>query len=197
MNRLNSLEDTINKKQMLFGINQGAIYDDIRIEHAKRIREMDLDGYAVGGLAVGESHEEMYDILGPEHLRLYLMEYQGEAIAGAITIYYGDKMWYLYGASSNRERNRMPNYLMQWEMIQWAVEKGCRIYDFRGVTGDMEKTFLDGLIRFKAGFGAVQDDFVGKMDMIFMPKRAELIEIVQTMYRSIVRRIGVLKNRRK
>ena len=63
MARLNGLEDTINKKQMLFGINQGAIYDDIRIEHAKRIREFDLDGYAVGGLAVGESHEEMYHIL--------------------------------------------------------------------------------------------------------------------------------------
>ncbi len=63
MNRLNSLEDTINKNQMLFGINQGAIFSDIRIEHAKRISEMDLDGYAVGGLAVGESHEEMYHVL--------------------------------------------------------------------------------------------------------------------------------------
>ena len=63
MNRLNSLEDTINPHQMLFGINQGAVYDDIRIEHAKRIAEMDLDGYAVGGLAVGETHEEMYHIL--------------------------------------------------------------------------------------------------------------------------------------
>lgn len=63
MNRLNNLEDTINKKQMLFGINQGAVYADIRIEHAKRIRELDLDGYAVGGLAVGETHEEMYHIL--------------------------------------------------------------------------------------------------------------------------------------
>lgn len=63
MIRLNSLEDTINKDQMLFGINQGAVYADIRIEHAKRIAEMDLDGYAVGGLAVGETHEEMYHIL--------------------------------------------------------------------------------------------------------------------------------------
>ncbi|MBO4988373.1 MAG: tRNA guanosine(34) transglycosylase Tgt [Lachnospiraceae bacterium] len=63
MNRLNNLEDTINKEQLLFGINQGAIFADIRIEHAKRIREMDLDGYALGGLAVGESHEEMYYIL--------------------------------------------------------------------------------------------------------------------------------------
>ena len=63
MNRLNSLEDTINKNQLLFGINQGAVYEDIRIEHAKRISELELDGYAVGGLAVGETHEEMYHIL--------------------------------------------------------------------------------------------------------------------------------------
>lgn len=63
MNRLNSLEDTVNKNQMLFGIDQGAIYADIRIDHAKRISELDLDGYAVGGLAVGETHEEMYYIL--------------------------------------------------------------------------------------------------------------------------------------
>ncbi|MBQ6815122.1 MAG: tRNA guanosine(34) transglycosylase Tgt [Lachnospiraceae bacterium] len=63
MARLNSLEDTINKNQMLFGINQGGINEDIRIEHAKRITEMDLDGYAIGGLAVGESHEDMYRII--------------------------------------------------------------------------------------------------------------------------------------
>ena len=63
MNRLNSLEDTINRNQLLFGINQGAVYSDIRIEHAKRISELELDGYAVGGLAVGETHEEMYHIL--------------------------------------------------------------------------------------------------------------------------------------
>jgi len=63
MARLNSLPDTINKNQMLFGINQGGIYEDIRIEHAKEIAKLDLDGYAVGGLAVGESHEDMYRIL--------------------------------------------------------------------------------------------------------------------------------------
>ena len=63
MKRLNGLEDTINKNQLLFAINQGAVFDDIRIEHARRIAEMELDGYAIGGLAVGESHEEMYHIL--------------------------------------------------------------------------------------------------------------------------------------
>lgn len=79
MNRLNSLEDTINKKQMLFGINQGGILPDIRIEHAKVIREFDLPGYAVGGLAVGESHEDMYNVLEavvpylPQNKPTYLM----------------------------------------------------------------------------------------------------------------------------
>ena len=79
MRRLNTLEDTINRNQLLFGINQGAVYADIRIEHAKRIAEMDLDGYAVGGLAVGETHEEMYYILDetvpflPKDKPVYLM----------------------------------------------------------------------------------------------------------------------------
>lgn len=63
MDRLNSLEDTINKEQILFGINQGAIYKDIRIEHAKAISDLDLKGYAIGGLAVGESHEQMYETI--------------------------------------------------------------------------------------------------------------------------------------
>lgn len=63
MTRLNQLPDTINQKQLLFGINQGGIYEDIRVDHARAIRDLDLDGYAIGGLAVGESHEEMYRIL--------------------------------------------------------------------------------------------------------------------------------------
>lgn len=79
MDRLNSLEDTINKEQLLFAINQGGIIDDIRIAHAKEISDMDLDGYAIGGLAVGESHEEMYHILDvtvehlPQNKPTYLM----------------------------------------------------------------------------------------------------------------------------
>ncbi|NLG04820.1 MAG: tRNA guanosine(34) transglycosylase Tgt [Clostridia bacterium] len=79
MKRRNAMEDTINKNQLLFAINQGAVFTDLRIEHAKRIKEMELDGYAIGGLAVGESHEEMYHVLEetipylPEHKPTYLM----------------------------------------------------------------------------------------------------------------------------
>ena len=79
LDQLNSMEDTINKQQMLFGINQGGTFHDIRIEHAKRISELDLPGYAVGGLAVGESHEAMYEVLEkvvpylPQNKPTYLM----------------------------------------------------------------------------------------------------------------------------
>lgn len=79
MERLNGLPDTINSHQLLFGINQGGTFEDIRIEHAKRISELELDGYALGGLAVGETHEEMYHILDvtvpylPEDKPVYLM----------------------------------------------------------------------------------------------------------------------------
>jgi queuine tRNA-ribosyltransferase len=79
MDRLNALPDTLNRQQMLFGINQGAVFDDIRIENADLISRMDLDGYAIGGLAVGETHEEMYHILDvtvphlPEDKPVYLM----------------------------------------------------------------------------------------------------------------------------
>ena len=79
MDRLNSLPDTINKEQMLFGINQGGCYEDIRIEHAKHLASLDMDGYAIGGLAVGETHEEMYRVIDavvphlPEDKPIYLM----------------------------------------------------------------------------------------------------------------------------
>ena len=79
MDRLNSLPDTINKEQLLFGINQGGVVDEIRIQHAETIKELDLDGYAIGGLAVGETHEEMYHILDevvpylPQNKPTYLM----------------------------------------------------------------------------------------------------------------------------
>ena len=99
MNRLNGLEDTINKNQMLFGINQGGIYDDIRIEHAKAISDIDLDGYAIGGLAVGESHAEMYRII--EKVVPYLP---------------GDKPVYLMGVGT-------PANILE------AVERGVDFFD--------------------------------------------------------------------
>ena len=74
--------------------------------------------------------ERMLDALG-EQVRLYLCYYEGQPISGAITTNYAGKTCYVYGASDNAFRNVMPNHLMQWEMIQWAVDTGCVVYDFR------------------------------------------------------------------
>ena len=88
LSHLNTLEHTINKKQMLFGINQGGTYDDIRAEHMAEIAQLDLDGYAIGGLAVGETHEEMYHIIEvvepfmPQNKPRYLMGVGTQPLCG-------------------------------------------------------------------------------------------------------------------
>lgn len=105
-----------------------------------------------------------------EHARLYMAYHEGRAIAGTLAIHFGDKVWYLYGASSNASRNLMPNYLLQWEMIRWAAELGCAIYDFRGVSGDLsEDNPLYGLYRFKKGFNGDFCEFIGEYDLVRNP----------------------------
>lgn len=117
-----------------------------------------------------EYFEKMYDALGPNYLRLIMADYEGKPISGVIAIYYGDKVWYLYGASSNSHRNVMPNYLLQWEMIKWALEKKCRIYDFRGVSGHVDETHPQyGIYKFKKGFNGDFVEFVGELNMVFKP----------------------------
>ena len=102
--------------------------------------------------------EKMYDCLAPEHLKLMMAYYNGQPVSGIIDIIYGNKIWYLYGASSNEHRNLMPNYLLQWEMIKYSIEHGKDMYDFRGVTGIVdEKDPHYGLYRFKKGFNAELD----------------------------------------
>lgn len=113
---------------------------------------------------------------------LLLAELDGQFIAGAIAVYYGNKAWYLYGASSNEHRNAMPNYLLQWEMICHAVSKSCSIYDFRGISGNLSKDDpLYGLYRFKKGFGGEFTKFTGLFIYTFRPLASsvflELVEI--------------------
>ncbi len=104
------------------------------------------------------------------HAQIFLAHYQGETLAGTMAFVLGDKAWYLYGASSNRHRNMMPNYLLQWEMIKWAKEQGCGMYDFRGVSGDMdEDNPLYGLYRFKKGFNGALTEFIGEWDTVYQP----------------------------
>ena len=139
----------------------------------------------------------MLDNLG-EHCRLYMAFYEGRPIAGTLAIHYGDKVWYLYGASSNEDRNLMPNYLLQWEMIRWAVETGCRIYDFRGVSGDIsEDNPLYGLYRFKKGFGGDFTEFVGEMDLVLNKCIYVLLEKGTSLFKDLRKTVYLIKNRNK
>jgi len=101
-----------------------------------------------------------------EKARIYLAEYEGKALSGALTVKYGDKVSYFYGASSNENRNVMPNYLMQQTMIKWAIESGCNEYDFGGVFSTNKE---EGIYRFKEGFcrqeGATR--FIGELDKVY------------------------------
>ena len=140
----------------------------------------------------------MLDNLG-EHCRLYMaFDPAGTPIAGTLAIHYGDKVWYLYGASSNEHRNLMPNYLLQWRMIQWAVETGCRVYDFRGVSGDVsEDNPLYGLYRFKQGFGGEFTEFIGELDLVLSPVVYWCVEHGTSVFKELRRRLYLIKNRNK
>lgn len=144
-----------------------------------------------------EYFQRMYDVMAPENLRLYCAYHNGEMIAGTIALYYGDKVWYLYGASSNASRNVMPNYLLQWEMIKWAIEKKCAIYDFRGVSGDIsEDNPLYGLYRFKKGFNGKFTEFVGEFELEFNPLLAKIIDKASHLFIELRRKLFVLKGKR-
>lgn len=140
----------------------------------------------------------MLDNLG-EHARLYMaFDPNDTPIAGTLAIHYGDKVWYLYGASSNEHRNLMPNYLLQWRMIQWAVETNCRIYDFRGVSGDVsEDNPLYGLFRFKQGFGGDFTEFVGEMDLVLSPVIYWAVEHGTSVFKELRKQVYLIRNRRK
>lgn len=110
--------------------------------------------------------ERMLNTFDENHMRIYIAEFEGEALSAAIAINYGKKTFYLYGASSNEKRNLMPNYLMQQEMIEWAIETGCDLYDFGGVF-ILDKS--NGLYKFKEGFCRQEGvtEFIGEIDKVY------------------------------
>lgn len=142
------------------------------------VRIMQVTGERDGFNVRSQSYfERMLASLG-ENCRLYMAFYEGEPVAGAITTNYAGKTCYIYGASDNVHRNVMPNYLVQWEMIKWAVETGCTVYDFQGVSGNTEDTenHLYGLYRFKKGFNGTLDELCGEFDYIYRPVAAALFD---------------------
>ena len=113
-----------------------------------------------------EYFERMLNAFDENQLRIYIAEFENEPLSAAIAINYGRKVFYLYGASSNEKRNLMPNYIMQQEMIKWAVETGANLYDFGGVF-ILNKS--NGLFKFKEGFCRQEGvtEFIGEIDKVY------------------------------
>ena len=123
-----------------------------------------------------EYFARMLDELG-ENVRMYMGFYEGKPVSAAITTNYAGETCYVYGASDNAHRNIMPNYLMQWEMIKWAIETNCRVYDFQGVSGIIEEgSHMYGLYRFKKGFNGSLDELAGEFDYCYRPAAKKFVD---------------------
>ncbi len=117
---------------------------------------------------------------------LFVAAVESEPVAGAITLAVGERAWYVYGASSNRHREKMPNHLLQWRMMCWAKQRGCRIYDMRGVAHqDNTESPLYGLNRFKEGFGARYVEYVGEWDRVYAPTWYRLFGLAEPVARKL------------
>jgi peptidoglycan pentaglycine glycine transferase (the first glycine) len=121
-----------------------------------------------------------YELFAPyDMVRLFLAEHEGEPLAGLMAFAHGERAWYIYGASSDRKRELMPNYLLQWEAMRWAKACGCRTYDLWGIPDEDEETLeadftrrddgLWGVYRFKRGFGGRVSRYVGAWDYVYSP----------------------------
>ena len=154
--------------------------EDLKDFHKIMITTGIRDGFITRPLSY---FEKMYDCLGDTHMKILMAYYDGKPISGVIPIMYGNKTWYLYGASSNEHRNLMPNYLLQWEMIKIAVSRKSDIYDLRGVPGIADDS--NGLYRFKKGFGAKYTEFVGEVYIPFKPLTYKIYKFSEKTFRTL------------
>lgn len=141
-----------------------------------------------------EYFKSIYENMSPNNVKLFIAEYEGKAIAAVMPILYGNKVWYLYGGSSNEYRNLMPNYLLQWEMIKWGLHNGCDIYDFRGVSGFKDENDPQyGVYKFKKGFNGDFIEFIDELYIVFNPVMNSIFNFSEKAYKNI----SMIKNRIK
>ena len=133
-----------------------------------------------------EYFQRIFKELGEEHAKLFIAEFEGKPISVVMPVKYGNKVWYLYGGSSNEHRNLMPNYLLQWEMIKWGLNSGCEIYDFRGVSGFKDpKDPQYGIYKFKKGFNGDFVEFVNELYIEFNPLMNKAFNIAEKIYKKL------------
>ncbi|MBE7020079.1 MAG: aminoacyltransferase [Ruminococcaceae bacterium] len=197
--------------------------DDLKAFSALMNTTGERDGFVVRDLSY---FEKMYDVFAPENLRLYMAYYnpdneelikaakeekrdypeeeiknnKGQAIAGVIAIYYGNKVWYLYGASGNKFRNKYPSEKLQWEMMKWAIEKNCDVYDFRGIEAkdrEAEKNGIipNGVYRFKKQFRGTYTTFIGEWELPFNKFLNFMFNFAEKNFRELRRKLFVLKTK--
>lgn len=135
-----------------------------------------------------EYFERMLDCLG-EHCRLYMCYYEGLPVSGAITTQYAGKTCYVYGASTSKCRNVMPNYMMQWNMISWAVDSGCWLYDFQGIPFYKDEAHPNyGVYRFKKGFNGDVMTYAGEFEISYKRITKYLVKLTGYVYRKLLRK---------
>ncbi len=179
------------EEQLLMNLNQScrrkvriAMKNEVEIkvagpEHLDEfVRLMEITGRRDGFPTRPKSYFEGFLKALGQHARLYMGFYKGQAVCGAITTNYAGKVCYVYGASDNQHREVMPNHLMQWEMIRWAANTNATVYDFQGVSGNLEEGgHMYGLYQFKRGFGGRLDELAGEFDLVYRPFTLKLVNM--------------------
>lgn len=137
--------------------------------------------------------ETMLDTYSKDQMRIFLTKHEGDYLSAALAFCYGGELFYLYGASSNEKRNLMPNYLMQWEMIKWALERNCKKYNFGGV---LNLDPHNGLYKFKIGFCKKDGvtEYLGEIDKVYHPMIYYIYQHILPLVKKIKRRV---RNRKR
>jgi len=158
---------------------------DVALFHHMSLTTGERDAFGIHSLSYYQRAFELFNAQGA--CVLLIASYQDQPLAGLMAFAHGDTGWYLYGASTNQERNRMPTYLLQWEAIRWAKHKGCQHYDLWGVPDFpetmLEEQFLErsdglwGVYRFKRGFGGQVQRTIGTWDRIYSPLIYKLYQL--------------------
>lgn len=150
---------------------------DVRSFYQMMITTGQRDGF---GIHSPEYYQRVYEVFAPKGLcALLVAKYRERPLAGLMVFAFGQRAWYFYGASTNEERQRMPTYLLQWEAMRWAAERGCLVYDLWGIPDEDEEVLesqfseredgLWGVYRFKRGFGGQVRRSVGAWDRVYQP----------------------------
>ena len=159
--------------------------DDVAAFHRMMLTTGERDAFGIHSLAY---YQKAYDLFAAEgKCALLIASYEEKPLAGLMVFVQGQTAWYLYGASTNEERNRMPTYLLQWEAMRWAKRQGCTQYDLWGVPDLSEKALEDqftdrsdglwGVYRFKRGFGGEVRRTIGAWDKVYRPALYRMYQI--------------------